>query len=48
MYFGWDYVAMFMDRERKEQFNYDNYTVMLKQVKPMRAIIFGFDVLIAN
>jgi len=48
VYFGWDYVPMFMDKDKREQFAYDNYTVMLKQTKPMRSIIFGFDILIAN
>lgn len=28
--------------------NYINYTIMLKQTKPLRSIMFGFDNLIAN
>ena len=46
--FGYDQVAMFMDREKRDQLNYSNFTILLKKVKPMRSILFGFDNLLAN
>ena len=39
---------MFMDRQKRNEMNYDNMTIMLKQTKPMRSIMFNFDNLIAN
>ena len=46
--FGWDYVPMFMDRQKRNEMNYENITLMLKQTKPIRSIMFNFDNLIAN
>jgi hypothetical protein len=46
--FGWDEVGMFMDREKRNSLNFQNYTIMLRKVKPMRTILFNFDNLVAN
>lgn len=46
--FGYDWISMFMDREKRDSMHYDNYTIMLKQIKPMRKLLFGFDILIIN
>ena len=37
-----------MDQQKRNKLHYDNATVVLKKVQPLRRIIFGFDVLITN
>lgn len=39
---------MFMDTEKRNKMNYNNYTIFLHQMKPLRKIMFGFDNLIIN
>ena len=45
---GWDVVGLFMDQHKRSKLHYDNATVILKTVQPIRRIIFGLDVLITN
>jgi hypothetical protein len=46
--FGWDETAIAMDRDKRIKMNYNNYTILLQQMKPLRKILFGFDTLIIN
>lgn len=46
--FGYDWIPMYMERSKRDRLNYDNYTIVLKQVKPMRTILLGLDVLLIN
>lgn len=46
--FGYDEIGMFMDQEKRDAMNYSNYTIVLKQVKRLRTIIFNFDNLVIN
>jgi hypothetical protein len=46
--FSYDVVGLFMAREKRNSMDYDNFTIILKQTKPMRNILFGLDVLLIN
>lgn len=37
-----------MDRNKRDKLDYDNYTIILKQVKPLRTLLLGLDTLLIN
>lgn len=46
--FGWDQVAIFMKPEKRDKMNYNNVTIALKQVRPLRKFMYNFEILITN
>jgi hypothetical protein len=46
--FGYDAVSIFMEQTKRDLLGFTNYTIYLKQVQPLRKILFGLDNLIIN
>jgi len=46
--FGYDYISMFMDDDKRNQMKYTNFTIYIRPIKSYIKFIYGLDNLLIN